>query len=88
MIRTYTTRLKVTRKQNIHLEYLLSHLCEIYNMAIEQRKDAWKRSHVSLSYFDQQKELTELRAWFPEYEELPTAIERDPLHRLQLVFQR
>ncbi|VVC05038.1 Uncharacterised protein [uncultured archaeon] len=55
-------------------------------MALEQRKDAWEQSHVSLSYLDQQKELTELRVWFPEYEELPAVIERDPLHRLQLAF--
>ncbi|VVC05360.1 Uncharacterised protein [uncultured archaeon] len=86
MIRTYTTRLKITRKQNTRLEHLLSHLCEIYNMALEQRKDAWMQFHTSLSQYDQHKELTELRVWFPEYEELPAVIERDPLHRLQLAF--
>ncbi|VVC05205.1 putative transposase [uncultured archaeon] len=86
MIRTYTTRLKVARKQNTRFEYLLSQLCKIYNMALEQRKDAWMQFHTSLSQYDQHKELTELRVWFPEYEELPAAIERDPLHRLQLAF--
>jgi putative transposase len=38
-------------------------LCrQIYNAALQQRRDAWKRQHVSISRGYQQKELTALRA--------------------------
>jgi putative transposase len=38
-------------------------LCrQIYNAALQQRRDAWKRQHVSIDRKYQQKELTALRA--------------------------
>jgi putative transposase len=79
-------RLKVTKNQDNRLDRLLDQLCAIYNMALDQRKLEWENSHVALTYYDQQSELVTLRSWFPEYAELPSAIERDPLRRLQRAF--
>ena len=86
MMRTYTMRLKYTKNQDKRLDRLLDQLCAIYNMALEQRKSEWENSHVALTYYDQQSELVELRSWFPEYAELPSSIERDPLRRVQRAF--
>ena len=87
MIRTYTMRLKVTRKQDDNLTRLLAQLCELYNMALQQRRNAYKEIHVSVGYPEQQKQLTELRNGVEEYAQFPTAIQRDPLRRLDRAFK-
>lgn len=69
------------------LDGLLAQLCELYNMALEQRCDVWKSHRKSFSLYDQQKQLTELRAGVEEYKQGPLKIQRDPLRRLDLAFQ-
>ena len=39
---------------------------ELYNAALEERREAWKWEGRSVSYFEQTKELTELRELRPE----------------------
>ena len=87
MIRTYTMRLKVTRKQDECLHRLLAQLCELYNMALQQRRDVWKSHHLGIGYYDQQKQLTELRGGVEEYADGPMAIQRDPLRRMDRAFK-
>jgi putative transposase len=87
MIRTYTMRLKVTRKQDETLTRLLAQLCELYNMALQQRRNAYKELHVSVNYYDQQSQLVELRNGVEEYGLFPSAIQRDPLRRLDRAFK-
>jgi putative transposase len=86
MHRAYTTRLKPTPQQAAMLAALLVQLCELYNMALQERRDAWKTCRKSLSRFDQQMELSGLREAFSEYGDMPAAIQRDPLRRLELAF--
>ena len=87
MIRTYTMRLKVTRKQDEALLHLLSQLCELYNMALQQRRNAYRELRASINYLNQQTQLTELRNGVEEYAAFPVAIQRDPLRRLDRAFQ-
>ena len=87
MIRTYTMRLKVTRKQDDTLTRLLAQLCELYNMALEQRRNAYRELRVTVTYRNQQAQLTELRGGVEEYASFPVAIQRDPLRRLDRAFK-
>jgi putative transposase len=87
MIRTYTMRLKVTRKQDEALTRLLAQLCELYNMALQQRIDVWKSHRESLTLYEQFKQLTELRAGVYEYAQGPLKVQRDPLLRLDRAFK-
>jgi len=87
MIRTYTMRLKVTRKQDETLTRLLAQLCELYNMALQQRRDVWKSHRKSFSLYDQHHQLTELRGGVEEYRQFPATIQRDSLRRLDLAFK-
>lgn len=86
MIRSYTTRLKVTRRQDAVLSGLLLHLCELYNAALGERRDAWKVCRKRISLYDQQVELTQLRAMDEESASYPVAIQRDPLRRVKRAF--
>ena len=87
MIRTYTMRLKVSRRQGDMLLRLLGQLCELYNMALQQRRNAYRELRVSVNYLNQQTQLTELRNGVEEYAAFPVAIQRDPLRRLDRAFK-
>ncbi len=85
--RKITYRLYPTTKQeSVLLEILRLHQ-QLYNAALEQRISAYRKQKVSLSYVDQAKELTKLRAEFPEYKSLNAQSEQVTLTRLDLAFQ-
>ncbi len=73
------------RQQNQMMETLRLHQ-KLYNAALEQRIDAYKRCGVSLSFSDQCTELTKLREEFPEYAALNAQSEQVTLKRLDLAF--
>lgn len=86
MVRSYTVRLQTTKKQNVVLSGLLVELCELYNAALQERREAWKLCQKSIGYYDQQAELTQLRAIDADSASFPAKIQRDPLRRLQRAF--
>lgn len=87
IIRTYRFRLKPTRKQAHLLESALMISCEIYNAAMQERRDAWKRERKSVGYFDQTKQLTEIRALRNDVQSLPVEVGREPLRRVDRAFK-
>jgi len=44
--------------------------CELYNAALEERIDAYRKAGKSISYYDQQNALPEIKAARPEFVEL------------------
>jgi putative transposase len=74
------------RQQNQMLETLRLHQ-KLYNAALEQRIDAYRRCGVSLNYNDQAHGLTQLRAEFPEYAALNAQSEQVTLKRLERAFK-
>ncbi|MDE2255921.1 MAG: transposase, partial [Betaproteobacteria bacterium] len=61
--------------------------CELYNAALEERIDAWGKAGKSISYFDQQNALPEIKAARPEFVELGSHALQQTLRRLDLAFQ-
>jgi putative transposase len=62
-------------------------LCRnLYNTSLEQRITFYKRTRKTLSYFDQCKEIPELREGFPEYKEIDVQLLRDVLERLKRAY--
>jgi putative transposase len=51
--RVYRYRLYPTRRQREALATQLGFACELYNAALEQRRDAWRRREKSVSYHEQ-----------------------------------
>ena len=80
--RTFKYRLYPTGNQIRVLDHDLDVCRFIYNSALEQRIDAWRRCGKSLSYNDQQAELTACRAEIPEVGSLRCSMEQDVLRRL------
>jgi putative transposase len=87
MHRTYTARLKTTKRQDGKLSAMLVECCELYNAALQERRDAWKTCRKNISLYDQFKGLTELRKAIPESASFPAHIQRDPLCRVDRAFK-
>jgi putative transposase len=85
--KTYKEKLRPTPAQERALEDVLWRCRELYNSALEQRITAWQRRRVSLSRYEQEAELTAIRAAFPEYAAIHSHILQDVLARLDKTYQ-
>jgi putative transposase len=86
MLRTFELRLKPTASQRSALANILADSCETYNAALQERRDAWKLHRKSVGYYEQQKQLTELRK-DPQYSSIAVDIQREPLRRVDRAFK-
>jgi putative transposase len=86
MLRTFQFRLRPNATQVAELNRILEDNCETANACIQERKEAWKLQHKSITYYDQQKELTELRKDLA-FQWIACDIQRDPLRRVDRAFK-
>jgi putative transposase len=86
MLRTFQFRLLPNATQVAALTRILEDNCETYNAALQERRDAWKLQRKSITYRDQQDELTELRQ-NPAFQWMACDIQRDPLRRVDRAFK-
>ncbi len=85
--KSYKYKLKPTPEQERALELVLWRCRTLYNTALEQRITAWERRHVSVSRYQQEAELKELRAELPEYAAIHSHVLQDVLARLDTTYQ-
>src|SRR5215471_7860289 len=85
--KTFKYKLKLTPQQERELERVLGLCWQLCNTALEQRITAWQRCHVSLARFEQEAELKDIRAAFPEYEAIHSHVLQDVLARLDKTYQ-
>jgi putative transposase len=85
--KTYKEKLRPTPAQERALDEVLWRCRELYNTALEQRKIAWERCHVSLSQYDQEAELKTIRAVFTEYAAIHSHVLQDVLARLERAYR-
>jgi len=85
--KTYKYKLNTTTEQQRELERVLWRCRDLYNTALEQRMTAWQRCRISVSRFEQEAELKEIRAQFPEYAAIHSHILQDVLARLDRTYQ-
>ena len=64
--RTYKYRLYPTRAQYEILAGQLSLCCELYNAALQERRDAYKSHQKSISRWSQDAQLKEIKPLRPE----------------------
>jgi putative transposase len=60
--KNFKYRLYPTADQIIALDGQLAEACRLYNSAVQERRDAYRISHKSISYCDQANQLKEIRA--------------------------
>ena len=62
MKRAYSFRAYPTRPQEGRAVRLLADHCDLYNAALQERREAWRMGNVSIRYRDQSAQLREIRA--------------------------
>jgi putative transposase len=86
MFRSFQFRLKPNVTQEAMLQRILSDNAETYNAALQERREAWKLERKSITYYDQQKELTELRK-DTAFQWIAIDIQRDAIRRIDRAFK-
>lgn len=84
--RKFTLKLYPNAAQSARLEAWTRLHCELYNAALEERIDAWRKAGKSISYYDKQNVLPQIKADRPEFCELGSHALQQTLRRLDLAF--
>jgi putative transposase len=87
VFRSFQYRLRPTRKQEVVLDGWLHLTRELYNAALQERRDAWRKQGASITRVDQEKQLAEIRQIRPEFQQVPIVVLRGTLRRLDRGFQ-
>ncbi|MFL6219500.1 MAG: RNA-guided endonuclease InsQ/TnpB family protein [Actinomycetes bacterium] len=87
MRRAYKLRAYPTRPQEGRAVRLLADHCDLYNAALQERREAWRMRHLSVSYGDQSAQLKEIRAADPDGQGRHSfTAQQQTLRRLNVVF--
>lgn len=78
----YEFRLYPTKEQAERLDDWLKILCEIYNSALRERRDAWQLNKISISYIDQNRQITEIKEIREDVKSINSHAVQDALRRL------
>lgn len=82
MILTYRCRLLPSKAQHRCLETILESQRQLYNAALQERIEAYRKAGICRGYVDQSKALTEWRQSDPEAAALSVRLQRATLKRL------
>lgn len=87
LIRAFRYPLRPTRAQEIVLTAWLGQCCDLYNAALQERRDAWKKQRASITHYDQTKSLTEWRRSDADGAAGSVHVQRSALSRVESVFK-
>ncbi len=87
MRRAYAFRLRPTARQHVALAACVDAHRELYNAALQERRDAWSHaSKTRISYGDQSAQLTQMRAVRPDQAVWSFSSQQATLRRLNKAF--
>jgi putative transposase len=87
MRRAYVFRLRPTARQHIALTACVDTHRELYDAALQERRDGWSHSKTRISYGDQSAQLTEIRSVRPDVAVWSFSSQQATLRRLNKSFQ-
>ena len=86
MRRAYRFRLRPTVRQHVALGRCLASHRELYNAALQERRDAWQLREISVSYGDQSAQLKAIREVRPDVAAWSFSSQQATLRRLNRAF--
>jgi putative transposase len=84
--RAYVFRLRPTARQHVALGQCLASHRELYNAALQERRDAWQMRGTGISYGDQSAQLKEIRQVRPDAAAWSFSSQQATLRRLNRAF--
>ena len=85
--RTYRCRVSMTAAAHNQLDSLFRDCAALYNAALEERTDCYRKTGRTITYYDQCKSLTEIRRDLDGFSDLSLQVQRGVLARLDRAFQ-
>jgi putative transposase len=85
--KTFKYKLIPTAEQEGTLAFVVRRCRELYNAALEERREAWRMRRVSITLASQSAQLPEIKQARPEYQDLHSQVLQDVLSRLDRAFQ-
>jgi putative transposase len=85
--KTLKYKLKGTPEQGRILERTLMLCRNVYNAAVGERQEAWRRRSISVTYYQQKAELPGIKEAMPEYGEVNAQVLQDVILRVDRAFQ-
>ena len=86
MRRAYVFRLRPTARQHVALAACVDSHRELYNAALQERRDAWAHSKTLINYGDQSAQLTEIRSMRSDQAQWSFSSQQATLRRLNKAF--
>ncbi len=87
MKKAYKYRIYPTKKQAHLLNEQLALCAELYNAALQERRDAYKLCGKSITFIQQSAQLPDIKETRPEYEAIYSQVLQEVLHRVDKAFQ-
>lgn len=87
-MQAYKYKVKTPNKQVVtKLENHLVACCELYNAALQERRDAYKLNRISLNYFDQANQLSDIKEIREDLNNVHSQVLQDILKRVDKTFK-
>jgi putative transposase len=87
MKKSYKYRMYPTNQQARLLNEQLALCAELYNAALQERKDAYRMCGITISYAQQAAQLPEIKEIRPEYQQIHSQVLQDVLRRVDKAFR-
>jgi putative transposase len=84
--KAYRYRLYPTRAQADRLEWVLRCCQELYNAALQERRDAYRMAGVTVGYYAQKRALPGVKEERPEYRQIGSQVLQDVIQRVDRAF--
>jgi putative transposase len=85
--KTFKYKLQPTAEQEQALAFVVRRCRELYNAALQERRDAWRMRAVSITAASQSAQLPAIKEVRPEYRDIHSQVLQDVLARLDRAFQ-
>jgi len=85
-VKSYKFKMKPSKKIEVTLENWLDGCRELYNAAIQERRDAWQMNAISINYYKQSAQLPPIKAIREDIAEINAQVLQDVLRRASKTF--
>jgi putative transposase len=85
-MKAYKYKLKPSAKIVAIFESWLAILCELYNAALQERRDAYQINHLSINYLAQANQLPEIKTERPDLARVHSQVVQNVLKRVAFAF--
>ncbi|HEV8193085.1 MAG TPA: transposase [Ktedonobacterales bacterium] len=85
--KTFKCKLKPTPQQEQAMEIVVRRCRELYNAALQERKEAWEKRGVSITAASQSAQLPSMKDVRSEYSDIHSQVLQDVLTRVDRAFQ-